>query len=168
MKVQLVKREDRWDLYETRGHKIASSLDGCAYKLSLKNCEAIELGYNLDELASEYAKKREDLDLVYANGLYYGFLEGFQKALELMGDKKFSEEDLRNAMNWIMTQYFEFNEQPTTGRSEHYLQSLQQTEWKVEIIKEESKDTFGNAELTWYNPKLDADGCLILKKKENG
>ena len=165
MKVQLVKREDRWDLYESTGHKIASSLDGCAYKLSLKNCEAIELGYDLDALASEYSKKREDLDLVYANGLYYGFLEGFQKALEILGDKKFSEEDLRNSMNWIMTQYFEFNEQPTTGRREHHIQSLQQTEWDVRI---DVLLTERHGGVVYETPKLDAEGCLILKKKENG
>ena len=164
MKVQLVKREDRWDLYEIGGHKIASSLDGCAYKLSLKNCEAIELGYDLDELASEYAKKREDLDLVYANGLYYGFLEGFQKALELMGDKKFSEDDMENAIEMCIKLMNDKGSE-FRGHKQTVIQSLQQTEWDVRI---DVLLTERHGGVVYETPKLDAEGCLILKKKENG
>ena len=114
------------------------------YKLSLKNCEAIERGYDLDELA-----KREYLDGYDTTELCRTtFKDGFQKALEILGDKKFSEEDINNAMNWIMTQYFEFYEQPTAGRREHYIQSLQQTEWEVT-----------------FNPdEKDSEGFLILKR----
>ena len=165
MKVQLVKREDRWDLYDNTGHKIGSTLDGCPYKISLKNCEAIELGYDLDELASEYSKKREDLDLVYANGLYYGFLEGFQKALEILGDKKFSEEDMSKMMlatsEWL-------NSEIEYGADElikKVIQSIQQTEWDVRI---DVLLTERHGGVVYETPKLDADGCLILKKKENG
>ena len=165
MKVQLVKREDRWDLYDNTGHKIGSTLDGCPYKISLKNCEAIELGYDLDELASGYSKKREDLDLVYANGLYYGFLEGFQKALEILGDKKFSEEDMSKMMlatsEWL-------NSEIEYGADElikKVIQSIQQTEWDVRI---DVLLTERHGGVVYETPKLDADGCLILKKKENG
>jgi hypothetical protein len=83
-------------------------------------------------------------------------------------------------MDWIMTQYFEFHEQPTTGRREHFLESLQKpTEIEVEIEMEEYgycegcrkagmwhcalADTCGYAE-TRQQPKLDANGCIILKK----
>ena len=165
MKVQLVKREDRWDLYDNTGHKIGSTLEGCPYKISLKNCEAIELGYDLDELASEYSKKREDLDLVYANGLYYGFLEGFQKALEILGDKKFSEKDMSRMMlatsEWL-------NSEIEYGADElikKVIQSLQQTEWDVRI---DGLLTERHGGVVNETPKLDADGCLILKNKENG
>lgn len=118
MKVQLVKREDRWDLYDNTGHKIASSLDGCAYKLSLKNCEEIERASPKEEYVLEV-----------------------------------------NGEGWDDHQY-KGNRKPT--------------EWDVEIEMERSqfivdkslrndiKNGFN------YTTKLDADGCLILKKKENG
>jgi len=165
MNYQLVKREDRWDLYEATGQKIASSLDGCPFKLSLKNCQAIERGYDLNELISESNTSHLSLFTSDSHELMYdeGFKVGFQKALELMGDKKFSEEDMKNTMNWIMNEYFEFHEQPTTARREHYIQSLQQTECDVEIEMEwiQSTSILGNPHQI---PKLDADGCLILKR----
>ncbi len=46
MKGELVKRVYRWDLYDADGHKIASTLDGAGYKLSIKNCQSITSGYD--------------------------------------------------------------------------------------------------------------------------
>jgi len=69
------------------------------YKLSFKNCEAIERGYDLDDSLSNF-------------------------------------------------------------------QSLQQTEWDVEIEMEFVEEEQTGTHLVWgrTTPKLDADGCLILKK----
>ena len=127
------------------------------FKLSLKNCQAIERGYDLDELAWNHAfnfYEKEDR----FNG-EQSFKEGFQKALELMADKKFSEEQLKIAADW----YFE-----TKGKKsiDEYIQSLQPTEWEVDIevtgidcgINDEGQ------RLINVEPKLDADGCLILKR----
>ena len=36
----------------------------------------------IEKLAEQYAKKRSELDPVYANGLYYGYLEGFKNAMD--------------------------------------------------------------------------------------
>jgi hypothetical protein len=73
--------------------------------LSLKNCQAIELGYDLDELANEkypiqntgtmFMPNTHEVNNVFRQE---GFKAGFQKALELMGDKKYSEEDVRKAI----------------------------------------------------------------------
>jgi hypothetical protein len=64
-------------------------------KLSLKNCEAIELGYDLDELAKEYW-----VDEYYnSHGSVLemnDFKEGFNKAMELNKDKLFTVEDMEN------------------------------------------------------------------------
>jgi hypothetical protein len=51
MKAELVKRQDRWDLYGEDGSKIASSAPNTIGKLSLKNCEAIANGYDFDEIS---------------------------------------------------------------------------------------------------------------------
>ena len=64
----------------------------------------------VEKLAEEYAKKRSELDPVYANGLYYGYLEGFKKAMQLNKDKMFTLEQVIEAMNlyrknlWTMTE----------------------------------------------------------------
>ncbi len=143
---ELVKRVYRWDLYNEDGHKIASTLDGCLNKLSTKNCQAIERGYDLDELAEQ---SREKVSMLFKDELHpkshtIGFRAGWQQAVNMMG---------------AMPQENE-------------------TEWDVEIdiekVKRESK-IIGSVKgvkgsghkITTYKsvPKLDADGCLILKLK---
>lgn len=47
MKAELVKRQDRWDLYGQDGHKIASTAHNPFGKLSIENCESIANGDNL-------------------------------------------------------------------------------------------------------------------------
>ena len=159
MNGELVKRQDRWDLYAEDGSKIGSSAPNPMNKLSIKNCEAIANGYDLDELALDYYK------LVFGNTKSYK--DGFQKALEILGDKKFSEEDVK-----FMFQ-LGFNLDNAISRNEYdaHIQSLQQTEWDVEIVTEpmnldeirEQGKGFLNSNTN--KPKLDANGCLILKRK---
>ncbi len=120
-------------------------------KLSYKNCQAIERGYDLDELL-----KKE-----IANGKLHpndgakkeGIERGIQIALEIFGDKKFSEEDIREAYS--------------RGQTNSPIQSLQQTEWDVEIETVPALSNNGNV---YYGdiPKFDDEGCLILKKYKNG
>jgi hypothetical protein len=93
MKAKLIKREDGlYSLYDENGKLIYG-------KLSIKNCQAIENGYDLDDSLSNF-------------------------------------------------------------------QSLQQTEWDVEIEMEFVEEEQTGTHLVWgrATPKLDADGCLILKK----
>lgn len=133
-------------------------------KLSLSNCQAIERGYDLDEI------KRK---------LFNGFdgqpdsftITAVEKTaeiiFEILGDKKFSGEQVMEAID-MARETENFNGLfPLKYTPSSIIQSLQQTEWDVEIVQEQGEDTFGNAELTWYNPKLDENGCLILKRVEN-
>ena len=145
-----------------------------AYKsLSLKNCEAIANGYDLDELAGEYANKELNVELTSKAGNFYGFSssfkEGFQKALEILGDKKFSEEDVKKTLylkNGFDKDGFSFYKS-----DEEIIQSLQQTEWDVVIEMEAYHDgDFINDGKTHIieaklRPRLGSDGCLILKRK---
>jgi hypothetical protein len=163
---ELVKREDHYGLYNEDGHKIAATIDGCNSKLSIKNCESIANGYDLDELAKNI--KTED-------GFEHkqSFISGFQKALEILGDKKFSEKDVRDA-------YYHGEQDSymkgglTKQKEDEYIQSLQQTEFEVEIVMGtlcrqidcvddarliESKIVWGKED-----PMLDKNGCLILRK----
>jgi hypothetical protein len=159
MKAELVKRQDRWDLYGEDGSKIASSAPNPMGKLSLKNCEAIANGYDLDELASKkypientgamFMPNRIEVTNIYRQE---GFIEGAKAILEILGDKKFSEKDMKLSYNANEEGWVSFNA---------FMEDLpQQTEWDVEIV---NKDTGLGARIN-RKPKLDAENCLILKR----
>ena len=152
--------------------------------LSLKNCQAIANCYDLDELAEDWCMKPENN---WSNNNrevgdnYCSYKKGFQKALEILGDKKFSEEDIRNAMErvWYWHEDNQDKDCLTVYKliSKH-IQSLQQTEWSVEIVMicPHPEDTYvcgiqyGCDEDGCNHPNtiplLDADNCLILKIKK--
>ena len=173
MKAQLVKRQDRFDLYnESDGSKIASTLPNPMGKLSLKNCQAIENGYDLDELAEKHYDVHIKQGHTKEDSLQrkIDFILGFQKALEILGDKKFSNEDIKNCWNKAFDVGYNFGHEQgdSTIANEdvdNYIQSLQQTEWDCIIFVD---DTIvypdGENEIISL-PKLDKDGCLILKRK---
>ena len=137
-------------------------------QLSLKNCQAIELGYDLMYLAKEYSLF---LSKDIGNISCASYHDGFQKALSILGDKKFSEEDLKFAYN--RGSYDDRLNNKKLFNADKYIQSLQQTEWDVEIVMEVVPDFYSRSDedgsIFTSNkkevPKLDADGCLILKRK---
>ena len=150
--------------------------------LSLKNCQAIERGYDLDEhIAFEiqaYIAEKHNQD--ECTGFMDGYEVGFQKALEIRGDKKFSEEELKQSMWDLGDALFnncqnEIKEDEPQKYIDFIIQSLQQTEWDVEIVMEfnpinhaSGLQPTGNELMDIsisqnYKPKLDTDGCLILK-----
>ena len=142
-------------------------------KLSLKNCQSIELGYDLDELVIDEIPDSSSTTLQVQR---MRFIHGFQKALEILGDKKFSEED--------MYKMFIYGDSITTAKKHvkaledksmddlfnDFVQSLQQTEWDVEVVMGPTPLIFmargrrNHGILPDLKPKLDEDGCLILKR----
>ena len=164
MEAKLIKKsENYYELYEVRTNLtlLIGSTDSekkidvygkDAHKLlSLKNCQAIERGYDLDELAELEAEKRHDWDDHDDTDIYNELIRedaelikiGMQKILEILGNKKFSEEDMIN-----FAEYCKGDLMKTKDLFNEY-QSLQQTEWEVSC-----------------NPDVkDADGNLILKRK---
>jgi hypothetical protein len=77
-------------MVKTRSNLCIYSRLHLADKLSLKNCQAIENGYDLDELVL-----KKDLVKHFGMMVISTLIEGFQKALEILGDKKFSGDDIR-------------------------------------------------------------------------
>ena len=120
------------------------------YSLSLKNCQEIELGYDLDELIDKYCRGNSKIEDDFIK-------KGFQKAIEILGDKKFSEDDMKEAYSrgFLQQGIKSFNS---------LIQSLQQTEWDVEIVMDSWFKNGHDGKIVDTNPKLDADGCLILKR----
>ena len=92
--------------------------------------------------------------------------------MEILGDKKFSEEDIRKAMDMI-THVENWDGERGFGQKyteDEIIQSLQQNEWDVEIEMTPYHDNnFINDGKTHiikpiFKPTLDSEGCLILKK----
>jgi hypothetical protein len=157
----LMKLGDEYKLY-SHDSCIATTHESPYKKLSLKNCQAIELGYDLEELA--VLSTKEETTIVGNQKMAQGFIKGFKKALEILGDKKFSEEDIKKMMKSASYGWFESD-------FDKHLATLQQNEWNVEIVMEKEVGTKlhdDGREFFWTDgikPKLDADGCLILKIK---
>ena len=161
------------------------------YKLSLSNCQEIEFGYDLEAIIKETLNT--SAHSITDHIKEEGFVIGFQKALELMGDKKFSENDIYRA--------FEEGERQDRSALYDIIRPTEQTEWEVEIEMETYQPTplkrrqvtrkLDNGEEVewtcywdngWFSndgvripnvidweklPVLDDNGCLILKRKQN-
>ena len=111
----------------------------------------------MEDLASYFAynQSTEESKEDFAK---FAFAMGFCEALKILGDKKFSEDDLRLAMHF--GKFGETNNQTTTIG---FIKSLQQTEWDVEI--ETNQIPADRAPGGWdISPKLDSDGNLILRR----
>jgi hypothetical protein len=177
MKATLIKSENSYILKDGLNHvlgiddkKLKDRLE-CPYLLSKQNCDEIFGIVDVEKLAeNKYGKGIYEIEQVDA------YIEGFNKAMELNKDKVFTLEDIKKAYiqgkHGGKTQaYVEFDD---------YIQSLQQpTEIEVEIEMEQygycegcrksgmwhcaHADTCGYAE-TREKPKLDSEGCLILKR----
>jgi len=154
MKGRLIKTDVNYILEDDKGVVIASTslkrVEGLS--LSIKNCQAIERGYDLDELAYG-CDLYEKMNFV---GQMNAFKLGFQKALEILGDKKYTEKDIDKAY-WAGMQFVGEDK----GSFGEFIQSLQQTEWDVEVVMEKVDLSFGCYKI---QQKFDSDGCLILKR----
>ena len=180
MKAKLIKLElhDGYRLDDENGLLIASTLESSKNKISLKNCQAIERGYDLDELAHI----RAEILNSYTSGTKWAddidkLLTRYREVIELMGDKKFSEEDMEKAIELARETELKtggYDPRPFTSNKyskKQIIQSLQQTEWDVEV---EMECILGCINLTLNGenslccgnkkPKLDENGCLILKR----
>jgi hypothetical protein len=192
MKATLIKKLDNgWPVYSLRradGKMIATTrfpFDEPALmiaknagielqKLSHEKCDEIFGVVNVEKLATEV---EESLD--FREFCSTSFKLGVNKAMELNGDKQFTLDDVRNAIqlaryhsthnkNGILVCFHE--------DTDKIIQSLQQPkEIEVEIEMEVADLAFYEngerypieaniPERFKYKPKLDSEGCLILKK----
>ena len=169
MNAKLDKIDYQFFLYNAEDELIATTEESPYQRLSMKNCQSIERGYDLEDLAMEVCDcEANECDIRDE------FKKGFQKALELMGDKKFSEEDMIKFSEYCLNNNDCFSD---LNDNLSKFQSLQQTEWEVEIEMEYVGKCNGNNDDGCFQdspghncgcfkkvPKLDADGCLILKR----
>ena len=158
MEAKLIKSDVQYRLHNEEGIVIATSTDG---KLSIKNCQTIERDYDLDEEISKIVKTivpdDRGTDIWYGTSMAVG-KQCFQKALEVNSDKRFTFKEMVDCWNKALN----FQEHKETLGD--YMQSLQQTEWNVEIVMGDPIG-IGDKYTPDTKPKLDEDGCLILKCK---
>ena len=153
--------------FHGEGYLLGTTTVSDAPRLSLKNCQAIERGYDLDELAEKHYDVHIKRGHTKEDSLQrkIDFILGFQKALEILGDKKFTEGQVLNAFyaGWISKDKL-YPEAQESYKGYLKRRVTQQTEWDVEIEMVPALSNNGNA---YYGdiPKTDADGCLILKRK---
>lgn len=154
MKPKLCKIDEEYFLHSIENNLIATSDNLHLHCLSMKNCQAIERGFDLDDLID----LELPLDGTTGNiSQRRGFKKGFEKALELLGNKMFSEEDIHKA--------FHLGERGDRYDLSDLLESQKITEWDVEIIMEKvdyGLDEGGNPQYS-IEAKLDPNRCLILK-----
>ena len=162
MKGKLIKTGNEYLLKDTNGEVVAIT-NGVTEgkKLSKQNCDEIFGVVYVEKLADEYANVNGDYDEHYG---HIGFKAGFKKAIELNKDKVFTLEDMGNL--WDFCTY-------NKGTFAEFIQPFQQqTEIDVEIKMEPCfyDQSLGGFSTSYTEdkpkeqPKLDKDGCLILKK----
>ena len=175
MEGKLYKSPNGEHYYLTVNGQIFAEIDGHPLKtinqaLSLKNCEAVANGYDLDELtnrAFDYMGYHSTVTPHEEKQFKLGYNIAFREALEILGDKKFSEfldkekelgiSDIKTIerIQWYYNTYFD---------------KSQQTEWDVEIEMEKEVGTKLHDDgreffmIDGTKPKLDKDGCLILRR----
>jgi hypothetical protein len=171
---ELVKREDHYGLYNEDGHKIAATLDGCNSKLSKENCDEIFGVVDVDKLAEEWCMRPENNWSNNNNEVgdnYGSYKEGFNKAMDLNKDKLFTVEDLYRVERCYLRDCD--NDVKYKGQIVQRIlneKTQQPTEIEVEIRcwignGDKESDSFKDPLVTNTGiPKLDADGCLILRK----
>ena len=169
--MELVKRDDHYGLYNEDGHKIAATIDGCNSKLSKENCDEIFGVVDVDRLFLETPHTVEDEKDYWK--IRAGYIEGFNKAMELNKDKLFTLEQFKQAIVWGYDRSTE-NIYLSRLPIDEFIQSLQQPkEIEVEIVVHvdlaatptDSRHPDAYLGTDTGIPFLDENGCLILKKK---
>ena len=132
--------------------------------LSKQNCDEIFGIFDVEKLAEDFAKNHSIYPTAQ-DDTEYGFKHGFSKAMELNKDKQFTLEQVIEAMTLYIRKEYAMS-QVLSMISELPLDSEINVEIEMELmnideIREQGKGFLhGNIR----KPKLDENGCLILKK----
>jgi len=143
------------------------------FKLSKQNCDEIFGVVDVEKLAGQevfqeyYDWGGEVFSEDYLISKRLHFIEGFNKAMELNKDKQFTLGDMKRVFNCgrDLESIDRFEDWRTFT---HFINSLEPTEIEVEIEMETcSMNPLDlDCDEIIEKPKLDSEGCLILKKIE--
>ena len=159
MKAKLYKVLDQYHLYD--GDKaIATTIVGNPMllpNLSLKNCDEIFGVVDIEKLAQMDIHNVKPIN-PHPHSYFSGFIRGFNKAMKLNKDKVFTRENMIWARDSGYTNFM--TEEMFFDKLDMHNQ--QPTEIEVEIVMESIG--IGDKYTPDPKPKLDSEGCLILKK----
>jgi hypothetical protein len=180
MKTILTKVDEIYTLM--KGDKMMASsdsdfqIDYDVMKISKQNCDEIFSVSDVETLSDEYShdsiwfnkrgacNDQEFFEFIAKKS----FTDGFNKAMELNKDKLFTVED----MYYIFQLGFSLNGKAISKNEYNaHIKSLQKTERDVEICcyignGDKESDSFKDPIVTNTGiPKLDENGCLILRNK---
>jgi hypothetical protein len=151
-------------------------------KLSKQNCDEIfgvvdverivreEFPYDFDSPLFETLGVTKKVYKSILIGMLQGTLiKGFNKAMELNKDKVFTVEQTIELAKILFSNPYKTSGKTPQELVDSYIQSLQQpTEIEVMIEMKETSSTYlvtiGEVKTTRLEPKLDSEGCLILKR----
>jgi len=139
-------------------------------RLSIQNCNEIFGVVDVEKLAEENYPSGDDWSNEQSLFRKLAFINGFNKAMELNKDKLFSQEDMYKMFIYgdsIITAKKHVNtlkNKPLDEFFNDFIQSLQQpTEIEVEVVMDKIPADLAPGGWDVF-PKLDSQGCLILKK----
>ena len=171
MKATLIRKAEGWyNLYQDKIGIGSTHSELQGYKLSKQNCDEIFGVIDVEKLADTICIRTTE-----SFAIREVWKDGFNKAMELNKDKQFTLEDVLNAymegtndgtqfeslMDYDSEDFDDAHEFAKQAERE-FIQSLQQpTEIEVEIEMRTASLVYKTDEVL---PKLDANGCLILKK----
>jgi hypothetical protein len=175
MKAKLIKDHQEYMLINDKRFVIATTDVSILkvtdkMKLSKQNCDSLFGVVDVEKLADFYgANAKGSVDFKF--GSAQGFEDGFNKAMELNKDKVFTVEDMIEAMTlnrknlWSQEEVIaHFTKQPTEIEVEIVMEKVVDETKMIGVVK--GVKGSGNKITTYKSvPKLDENGCLILKKK---
>jgi hypothetical protein len=174
MRAKLIKKEKGYALVSEDGTQpIGSTLSNKeGHKLSLQNCQAIERRHDYLDVHSLFLQAGKEylgdsFDMLSMDvDTHQIALVAIKKALEILGDKKFSEGDVKKAINEarFCSVHDEFGSIRFHNEDDKIIQSIKQIEWNVEVEMDSIHETYndGTNKIVTF-PKRNKDGCLILK-----
>jgi hypothetical protein len=130
--------------------------------LSRQNCDELFGVIKVKKLAEEFAKNYSIDSKTQAN-VEYGFKQGFQKAIELNKDKKFTLEQVIEAMSLYTKKIYAMSTviMMVSEEVKQVAVEIEMEPMNIDEIREQGKGFLhGNT----MKPKLDDKGCLILTK----
>ena len=181
MKAKLIK-SNTGDYSLIQSEEIIGFTLDLNYRLSIKNCEAIERGYDLDELAETFAKNHSIYPTAQ-DDTEYGFKNGFKKALEIINELR-THKDPQLIDSMALRYRHDFGMINDEAEKHYYRVTMTQlweevvglgfydglNEWDVEIEMNPYYDgefiDDGKTHIIEpkWKPRLDPNDCLILKR----
>jgi hypothetical protein len=162
MEAKLIKTGEEYLLKNLHGETVAITRGSIKGKmLSKQNCDEIFGVVDVEKFAKECSIDWEGEVMEHCCSIYK---EGFNKAMELNKDKLFTIKEVVELCKILLSNPFEKCGKTYQELTDNYIQFLQQP---IEIEVEIEIEFLGfemESGVKMEEPKLDLEGCLILKR----